>query len=189
MTRLLFPICAALLSTLAGLHLSTHLRQEEQRLARWGEILQHLHLLMASCAYSLPEAFRLCADGHHPPDALLRQLADELERTPLSSPGALTDKLWRPPGSEKDIISRMMHLLSRGSLESRLLAVENARGADARESGTQSGQGRAAVPDAGLDRRAVPIAYPDVRGKVPCSLTCSFRLPGSASSRRSWRRC
>ena len=31
MTRLLFPICAALLSTLAGLHLSTHLRQEEQR--------------------------------------------------------------------------------------------------------------------------------------------------------------
>ena len=30
MTRLLFPICAALLSTLAGLHLSTHLRQEEQ---------------------------------------------------------------------------------------------------------------------------------------------------------------
>ena len=90
MTRLLFPICAALLSTLAGLHLSTHLRQEEQRLARWGEILQHLHLLMASCAYSLPEAFRLCADGHHPPDALLRQLADELERTPLSSPGALT---------------------------------------------------------------------------------------------------
>ena len=38
MTRLLFPICAALLSTLAGLHLSTHLRQEEQRLARWGEI-------------------------------------------------------------------------------------------------------------------------------------------------------
>ncbi len=82
---------------------------------------------MASCAYSLPEAFRLCADGHHPPDTLLRQLADELERTPLSSPGALTDKLWSPPGSEKDIISRMMHLLSRGSLESRLLAVENAR--------------------------------------------------------------
>ena len=50
MTRLLFPICAALLSTLAGLHLSTHLRQEEQRLARWGEVLPHLHLLMASCA-------------------------------------------------------------------------------------------------------------------------------------------
>ena len=48
MTRLLFPICAALLSTLAGLHLSTHLRQEEQRLARWGEVLPHLHLLMES---------------------------------------------------------------------------------------------------------------------------------------------
>lgn len=126
MTRLLFPICAALLSTLAGLHLSTHLRQEEQRLARWGEILQHLHLLMASCAYSLPEAFRLCADGNHPPDTLLRQLADALERAPLSSPGALTDRLC-PAISEKDIISRMMHLLSRGSLESRLLAVENAR--------------------------------------------------------------
>ena len=187
MTRLLFPICAALLSTLAGLHLSTHLRQEEQRLARWGEILQHLHLLMASCAYSLPEAFRLCADGNHPPDTLLRQLADALERAPLSSPGALTDRLC-PAISEKDIISRMMHLLSRGSLESRLLAVENAR-QDARESGTQGGQGRAAVSDAGLDWRAVPIAYPDVRGKVPCSLTCSFRLPGSASSRRSWRRC
>ena len=121
MTRLLFPICAALLSTLAGLHLSTHLR-----LARWGEILQHLHLLMASCAYSLPEAFRLCADGNHPPDTLLRQLADALERAPLSSPGALTDRLC-PAISEKDIISRMMHLLSRGSLESRLLAVENAR--------------------------------------------------------------
>ena len=83
---------------------------------------------MASCAYSLPEAFRLCADGNHPPDTLLRQLADEFERTPLSSPGALTGRNWRsPPGSEKDIISRMMHLLSRGSLESRLLAVENAR--------------------------------------------------------------
>ena len=41
MTRLLFPIRAALLSTLAGLHLSTHLRQEEQRLARWGEVLPH----------------------------------------------------------------------------------------------------------------------------------------------------
>ena len=119
MTRLLFPICAALLSTLAGLHLSTHLRQEEQRLARWGEVLPHLHLLMASCAYSLPEAFRLCADGNHPPDTLLRQLADALERAPLSSPGALTDSLC-PAISEKDIISR-------GSLESRLLAVENAR--------------------------------------------------------------
>ena len=81
---------------------------------------------MASCAYSLPEAFRLCADGNHPPDTLLRQLADTLERTPLSSPGALTDRLC-PAISEKDIISRMMHLLSRGSLESRLLAVENAR--------------------------------------------------------------
>ena len=81
---------------------------------------------MASCAYSLPEAFRLCADGHHPPDTLLRQLADALERAPLSSPGALTDRLC-PAISEKDIISRMMHLLSRGSLESRLLAVENAR--------------------------------------------------------------
>ena len=80
MTRLLFPICAALLSTLAGLHLSTHLRQEEQRLARWGEVLPHLHLLMASCAYSLPEAFRLCADGNHPPDTLLRQLADTLNQ-------------------------------------------------------------------------------------------------------------
>lgn len=126
MTRLLFPICAALLSTLAGLHLSTHLRQEEQRLARWGDVLQHLHLLMASCAYSLPEAFRLCADGHQPPDVLLRNLADELVRTPLSPPGALTDRLC-PPSSEKDVISRMMHLLGRGSLESRLLAVENAR--------------------------------------------------------------
>ena len=120
MTRLLFPICAALLSTLAGLHLSTHLRQEEQRLARWGEVLPHLHLLMASCAYSLPEAFRLCADENRP------QLADALERAPLSSPGALTDRLC-PAISEKDIISRMMHLLSRGILESRLLAVENAR--------------------------------------------------------------
>ena len=89
MTRLLFPICAALLSTLAGLHLSTHLRQEAQRLARWGEVLPHLHLLMASCAYSLPEAFRLCADGNYPPDTLLRQLADALERAPLSSPGVL----------------------------------------------------------------------------------------------------
>lgn len=72
------------------------------------------------------EAFRLCADGNHPPDTLLRQLADTLERAPLSSPGALTDRLC-PAISEKDIISRMMHLLSRGSLESRLLAVENAR--------------------------------------------------------------
>ena len=81
---------------------------------------------MTSCAYSLPEAFRLCADGNHPPDTLLRQLADALERAPLSSPGALTDRLC-PAISEKDIISRMMHLLSRGSLESRLLAVENAR--------------------------------------------------------------
>ena len=58
--------------------------------------------------------------------ARMRQLADTLERTPLSSPGALTDRLC-PAISEKDIISRMMHLLSRGSLESRLLAVENAR--------------------------------------------------------------
>jgi len=49
MTRLLFPICAALLSTLAGLHLSTHLRQEEQRLARWGEVLPHLHRAHTRC--------------------------------------------------------------------------------------------------------------------------------------------
>lgn len=126
MTRLLFPLCAALLSALAGMHLSAQLRQEEQRLARWGEILQHLHLLLASCAYSLPEAFRCCADKNTPPDALLQRLADEMKCVPLSSPGALTDRLY-PPFGEKDLIAHMMRCISRGSLENRLLAVENAR--------------------------------------------------------------
>lgn len=127
MTRLLFPICAALLSTLAGLHLSTHLRQEEQRLARWGEILQHLHLLMVSCAYSLPEAFRLCADGHHPPDALFTSACGRIRANAAVLAGCADGQTVASAGSERDIISRMMHLLSRGSLESRLLAVENAR--------------------------------------------------------------
>lgn len=126
MTRLLFPLCAALLSALAGLHLSAQMRQAERRLARWIEILQQLHLLMASCAYSLPEAFRCCTEGNAPPDTLLQSLADEMTRVPLSSPDALTDRLC-PPFGEKALLVRMMHQISRGSLESRLLAVENAR--------------------------------------------------------------
>ena len=115
MTRLLFPICAALLSTLAGLHLSTHLRQEEQRLSRWGEILQHLHLLMASCAYSLPEAFRLCADGNHPPDTLLRQLADALERAGAQSDGRLADAagdMIVAPRSIDSLVERASRLIA-----------------------------------------------------------------------------
>lgn len=127
MTRLLFPVCAALLSTLAGLHLSTHLRQEEQRLARWGEILQHLHLLMASCGVLCCRKRSGCApDGNHPPDTATRQLADALERAAAVLAG-------RADGQAVSGNQRKGHHQPNDApaqprrLENRLLAVENAR--------------------------------------------------------------
>ncbi len=126
MTRLLMPLCAAMLCTLCGLRLSAGLHRETQRLMRWGTLLAHCRILMASCAYSLPEVFKLAATEQTAADELLRTMAQGLENQRTASPGTLAEQLC-PPCPERDAILRLMHAIGHGSLESRLLALDSTK--------------------------------------------------------------
>ena len=85
--------------------------------------MQHLSLLLAEGAGSLPEVLDMAAREDALPDRLLRTLAERLRAQPLQTPEELLD-LSALPLQEQEIILRLLRRLGHGSRESRRQAAE-----------------------------------------------------------------
>lgn len=126
MIRAVLAVMAGLLCALAGLRRAASMRSAAERLRRWGQVLAHLALILLERTMSLQAALAAAADGTDAPDRLLRGIAQTLQAQPLSS---LTDAFLSQCGDvpEKDVLARMFARLARGSLESRVQAIEQAQ--------------------------------------------------------------
>ena len=122
MSRVLFAIFAGLICGVLGMRQAQRLKDSNLRLHRWEILLQHLCLLLQESSLSLPEAFRQIASENTPADELLRRLADDMQQHPLLP----LPQLYQSEGPEGPTLSRLMDRLSRGSLDSRVQAVEQA---------------------------------------------------------------
>ena len=125
MTRAALAVMAGLLCALAGLRRAGALQAAATRLRRWSDVLEHLALILAEGASTLPEAFEQAATAPLPPDELLRALAADLRSQPLASLSDLY-AARAEPGPERDALARLMARLGRGSLEARCQAVSQA---------------------------------------------------------------
>lgn len=126
MTRAVLAVMAGLLCALAGLRRAAGMRGDATRLRRWVQVLAHLALLLQERTMSLQSALTTAADGADAPDRLLHEMARRLQAQPLSS---LSDAFLTQCGDvpEKDMLARMFARLSRGSLDSRVQALEQAK--------------------------------------------------------------
>lgn len=121
MMRPLLALMAGMLCGVLGLRQSSRIRAESDRLVRWQMLLQHLRLLLQE-GCSLPEAFRQAAAENTPADALLLALAQQLQHQPLVP----LPQLYTPTGPEGAAIGRLLQGLAHGSLESRVLCIQQA---------------------------------------------------------------
>ena len=125
MSRAVLAVMAGLLCALAGVKYAASLRGEAVRLARWEPLLAHLALLLEEGTLAIPQALAEAAQGHHPPDALLREMSAAMLREPLLTPEGALLRLcgdW----AEKPLLQRMCARLGRGSRENRCQAVRQA---------------------------------------------------------------
>ena len=117
---------AGLLCALAGLGHAAALKGDAARLLRWEQLLAHLALLLREGTLSIPEALCAAADGSHPADQLLREIALKLAASPLCSLADIFAGL-SPERTEKPTLSRFFARLGHGSREQRILAAEQCR--------------------------------------------------------------
>lgn len=122
MMRPFLAIVAGLLCGVMGMRQARRIREESAALHRWEVILQHLCLLLRQSTLSLPEAFTQAATRDTPADKLLLRLAQALLADPLTP----LPRHYTPQGAEGPVLSRLLESLSRGSLESRVLAAQQA---------------------------------------------------------------
>lgn len=124
MSRAILAVMAGLLCALAGVKHASALKADAARISRWVQVLEHLTLLLRQGMLSIPEALCAAADGPHPPDKLLRDMASAMHGSPLLSlPEAF--KIC-PSWQERDVLGRMFARMGHGSRESRVLAAEQA---------------------------------------------------------------
>lgn len=123
MSRSVLAVMAGLLCALAGVKHAAALKSDASRLSRWGQLLKHLTLLLHEGAMSIPQALCAAADGHAPPDKLLRDVASKLAANPLLS---LTDAFiaCHYDSAERDVLARLFSRLGHGTKEARCLALE-----------------------------------------------------------------
>lgn len=119
-------ILAGLLAGMTGTRYAAALKREASRLKRWEALLARLSLLIQSCAFSLPEAFREAADSPGEPDELLRTLAARLEADRLTSLSELAASMGDTL-PEAPVLRRMLVGLGTGSLDMRLQALAAAQ--------------------------------------------------------------
>ena len=122
MTRAALAVMAGLLCAAAGLRRAGAIQGTAIRLHRWTQILEHLALILAEGASTLPEAFEQAATDALAPDELLRALARDLRAQPLT-PLPTLYAAHAQPGPEQDALARLMQRLGRGSLDMRCQAV------------------------------------------------------------------
>lgn len=127
MIRTVFAVMAGLLCALSGIRHAAVLKSDAARLTRWTALLEHLALLLREGTLSIPDALCAAADGIHPPDQLLRDIAGRMKAAPLLTAAeafAQTGTGWL----EQDMLARMFLRLGRGTQSSRCLALEQAAG-------------------------------------------------------------
>lgn len=122
MMRPLLAIMAGLLCGLMGTRQAQRIREESATLHRWEAILEQLCILLQESTLSLPEAFEQAAPEDTSADALLRRLAADMRREPLTP----LPKLYNPQGTEGPALARLLAGLSSGNLESRVLSARHA---------------------------------------------------------------
>lgn len=125
MSRAVLAVMAGLLCALAGVKHASTLKGDAARMTRWVQLLEHLRLLLRQGTMSIPEVLCAAADGPHPPDKLLRDMAAAMHGSPLFSP-AEAFQACSAAWQERDVLSRMFARLGHGSQESRCLAAEQA---------------------------------------------------------------
>lgn len=125
MARPFFAVAAGLLCALWGWRQAAGLRRQADDLQRWGQILEHLSLLLEEAVLPIPAALRCAADGASMPDSLLIQVADALEADPIASLPDTFERLC-PEGAERETLLRLSARIARGSAESRHLACVQA---------------------------------------------------------------
>lgn len=126
--RLLFAMTSCLAAGFLGTRWSARMKADTTRLADWLSLLDRLHLVMAEGARSLPDALDAAALHDVQPDLLLRRLAAGLRDDPTAELGTLYRAYQPASAPEHSVIDQLMAELDRGALESRLLAIEQARG-------------------------------------------------------------
>ena len=114
---------AGLLCTLAGTRHAADLKRDALRLKRWKQLLRQLSLLLREGTMSVPEAFCAAADAPLAPDRLLREIAARLTTSPILAISDVYGSL-RDNNLEDAALCRMFERISRGSKDSRLLALE-----------------------------------------------------------------
>lgn len=141
MIRPVLAISAGILCALLGLRQARQITDAEARLHRWSTLLRHLALLLAESTLPLPEALTAAASAREAPDEALRALAALLRDEPLSPIEALWPRL-NVTGAEAAPLSRLIPRLTRGSVDSRTLAAQQA--ADELALLAESARGRSA---------------------------------------------
>ena len=125
MNRAYPAVLAGIICGIAGLKHAANLRKSAAELVRWAELLRQLALLLREATMSLPAVFCQAAAGSQAPDDLLRQLASEMRSQPLLPLPELYRRITAAHPAP-DAIGRMMDRIWHGSLESRVLAVQQA---------------------------------------------------------------
>lgn len=123
MSQGILAIMAGLLCALAGVKYASSLKGDASRLDRWVQVLTHLSLLLREGTLSILEALCAVADGPHPPDRLLREMAGKLSATPMLS---LREAFQACSAdcAERDVLTRMFTRIGHGTKDSRCLALE-----------------------------------------------------------------
>ena len=125
--RLIFAIVSCVAAGCIGMRYAARMNADTARLADWLSLLDRLHLAVSRGHLSLPDALEAAADTCAAPDVLLRSLAAELREHPTSTLHELSQRKRTPALQEASVIGRLTASLDRGSLECRLLAIEQAQ--------------------------------------------------------------
>lgn len=126
--KLMLAVSAGVIAGFMGMRSAGRLRSEAARLRRWTALLERLRLIMAQSALPLPDALEEAADGSAEPDMLLRELASGLRCNPMCSLKDCYEAVeHRLP--EAHAVSALTSQLDRGTVESRLLAIDHAHDA------------------------------------------------------------
>lgn len=126
--RILLAVFAGLLGGLWGQRYAGRIRADALRLRRWLVLLERLQLLVKQGTLPLPAVFCEAADSNSVPDRLLQVLAEKMHHDPLCPLLDCYDSL-PSEALERATLRPLMAQLDRGSIESRVLAVGQARDA------------------------------------------------------------
>lgn len=123
----MLAVSAGVITGVLGMRGAKRLRGEAARLRRWTVLLERLRLLLAQSALPLPDVLDEASDSDAAPDLLLRELAALMRRNPLAS---LQECFAAAAchSAEAPALKPLMAQLDRGTVESRLLAIDHAHG-------------------------------------------------------------